>query len=338
VIQGPGIDKGAGNSNSINNAANLVIYRCTFKDNGNWQFVGPDIDCHGLSGFYGDGIWILESEFYHNQGDGIQMNGGSPSQTDTTLIKHVYIGKCLFYQNLQTGLWIKNGQDIIISSNEMRNHTDGGGSVAAGTGGQLGFNRVWWLYNYIHDNGIGIGVASFNGNAFTRDYYVIGNVISGCPEAEYAWGGWDIVRVCNNTYYDYTTGFICASNPGDLRLENNIFWGRNGGGDDYNTPSTSINEKLKNNFFPATTIAGMEAGDPTNRLSNQAGTDPLFANVGTDNFHILPSSPARDAGAIYNDVYATFESLYGLNIRKDFYGAPRPQGTLPDIGAAEFIS
>lgn len=349
TIRGNGQSRGSNSANIIQGGADHVtIYNSVIRDQGNYQFVGGDIDAHGMSGFGGADIWILDSQIFHNQGDGIQINFGAPNQTDTTGIQRVYIGRCLFYENLQTGLWVKNGQDIIISQNEMRNHTDGGGSAPINTGGQYAFNRVWWIYNNIHDGTSGIGIAG--GTIASSDYYIVGNLIdTHTAEGMFARMGADIYIV-HNMFYNYGTGFTNSPNANlNLRVENNIFWLRTGSSYDVETESTSIAEKVKNNLFPAsprfsldsllrTSVASMEADDPTNRHDNQSGNDPLFTDAPNANFRIATNSPAKDAGVIYSDVYATFQSLYGIDIRKDFYGVTRPQNGVWDIGATEFAT
>ncbi len=354
TIRGNGQSKGSNNSNAISRASNLVIYNTDVRDQGNWQFVGADVDCHGLSGFGGSDIWILDSRFYHNQGDGIQINSGAPNQSSANGVQRVYIGRNEFYENLQTGAWVKNGQDIIFSQNTFRNHKNGGGSAPINTGGQYLFTRVWWIYNLIYDGTEGIGIASDNGVTFTRDIYIVGNVIvNHSANAIFDRQG-NNVYVVHNTIANYGTGFSASPNSFlNLRIENNIFWGRSGsGGYDIETESTSIAEKIKRNIFPAsprwsldsilyTSLSSMQNADSTNRQSNFSATNPLFVSpttTGIGNWRVAAGSPAIDNGALISDVYATFQSLYGLNIRLDREGGVRPAGTAYDIGAYEFGS
>lgn len=71
-----------------------------------------------------------------------------------------------------------------------------------------------------------------------------------------------------------------------------------------------------------------------------AGVNPSFVapvSIGPNgNWHVNPGSPAIDAGELVSDVYATFQTRYGLNIRKDADGATRPYGGAYDIGPYEF--
>ncbi len=67
-------------------------------------------------------------------------------------------------------------------------------------------------------------------------------------------------------------------------------------------------------------------GDPEGetRGTNYVEGDPLFAGAGAHDFHLLPGSPAIDAGA------PTTVSTH------DYDGVPRPQGAAPDMGAFEY--
>jgi hypothetical protein len=62
--------------------------------------------------------------------------------------------------------------------------------------------------------------------------------------------------------------------------------------------------------------------------------DPRFVDTSRDDFHLKPGSPARDAGTDH-PAYGRFRELYGLDIRRDADGRPRPAGRAFDLGAYE---
>jgi hypothetical protein len=54
------------------------------------------------------------------------------------------------------------------------------------------------------------------------------------------------------------------------------------------------------------------------------------------NFKLTDSSPAVNRGMMDElGVWEYFEKRYGLSIRTDVYGTPRPIGSAADVGATE---
>jgi hypothetical protein len=62
--------------------------------------------------------------------------------------------------------------------------------------------------------------------------------------------------------------------------------------------------------------------------------DPRFRDVAQGDFHLMTGSPALDRG-IDHPAYERFRQLYGLDIRRDPDGRPRPSGSAYDLGAYE---
>ena len=75
----------------------------------------------------------------------------------------------------------------------------------------------------------------------------------------------------------------------------------------------------------------------TGKGQGSVQADPQFVDVAGKNFQLRAASPAVNAG-IVDDVYSTFLNRYGIDIRKDLVGTPRPQGASFDIGAYEYTS
>lgn len=84
-----------------------------------------------------------------------------------------------------------------------------------------------------------------------------------------------------------------------------------------------------------------------NALTKVSGTieaDPLFASVGTGptdrDLSILTASPAKDAGiaasGLVSDIFAEYQTIFGVGIMVDYNGGSRPARTTWDIGAYEF--
>ncbi|MBN1162408.1 hypothetical protein JXA34_01550 [Patescibacteria group bacterium] len=61
------------------------------------------------------------------------------------------------------------------------------------------------------------------------------------------------------------------------------------------------------------------------RGDGEFGADPLFVDLGNENFHLQPNSPTIDKGI-------------NLGYSSDFDGNYAPNGSFPDLGAYEYFS
>ena len=122
-------------------------------------------DEHGGHGIAGGksakDIWILDNEVFHTE-DGMQFSG-----------ERVFIGRNRFYENRENAIDIKGGKDIIFSQNDVFGHrpistTSGGEGLRI----QMRSERVWMMFNRIHDNEIGISAGDNS-----MDLFAIGNLV-----------------------------------------------------------------------------------------------------------------------------------------------------------------
>jgi hypothetical protein len=359
-------------STSTNRLEDSVLYNCTVRDSGLWTFYDGinDVDVHGVQlGRFISRLWILDSFFYHNQGDGIQATGnGNTNSNAAADIDHVYVGRNTFYENLQTGCWFKLGLDCIVSQNTFYNFTDGGGSAPVATGAQYDhFNRIWWLCNRIYDCSGGVRIAGNNNGVAGRDVYVLGNVITNCtgtngtiqPTSAFSdgcaiaqWQAIDIWVAFNTIWGFAGHGIAIAAASSAPIVENNIVQGRtNANCTDFRHENIGGGESfVRNNQFPAsmrcsvndtttTTLAAFQSGNASRRTNNRSSATG-FVNAVTGSlgdFRLQAGDGAIDAAALTTDVFAIFQALYGIDIRKDFLEVTRPQGTFYDIGAYERV-
>lgn len=339
----------------------VLVYDNQIHDNGDW-LAGFDQDIHGVRvSARCHHVWVLDNELFHNSGDGLQINASSLAQMPTT--HHIYVGRNLAYENKQTGLWTKQAVDVIFSQNEVHSHRPMGESPSAwgaGMGYQYGPERVWFLFNHIHDCSYGIQATSTSGLGDGQSCYLIGNVIHDIhhhPDYTYnpqsAWSNAAITLVgvpnryiVNNTLYDVDAG-INGPSGGSYHVVNNIIaevteaegnhiFVENAGAAADSLSLSNVLEgdaRIRWGGAQVYTLAMFEGLYPEN-AAGSVNADPQFTDVSKRDLHLAAGSPAIDLG-ILHDVYSIFEELYGINITVDVEGGVRQTGAACDAGAFE---
>lgn len=338
-------------------SAYIVIYDTTIHDNGD-RMARFDQDIHGIVvGSRVDHLWVVDNELYRNSGDGIQINAGRAQQATT---HHVYVGRNVAHENKQTGFWTKQAVDVIFSENLSYSHRRSNSSSGQGMGFQYAPERVWFLYNHIHDCEYGIAAGSDNGQGFGRDVYLIGNVIHDIHHREgynpeTSWSNAGIMLpggtnryVVNNTIHDVDGG-IHVPGPGSVSIVNNVVSGITeamGSHIFIESGSTASRSTLRYNLLEgavrikwagtgsAYSLSGFQAAFP-GQGQNTVNASALFVGgPASEDFQLQAGSPAVDTGTP-DLVYAVFRGLYGIEIAEDLARTPRPQGSAWDLGAYE---
>ncbi len=295
-------------------------------------------------------VWVLENHVHHNSGDAFQA-----SHRASISPHHVYIGRNVFHEDRENGVDLKNIHDVVVSQNVMygyaRSRTSLGDAVVIGSMGvspTKGPHRSWFLFNDIRDSRNGIRVEG------ARDCWIIGNTIHDTTANGVQF---DIdsdsrnVNVINNTFASIGLNGIGHSRKGvgdgPYRVAGNILTGI---GDNYVSLNAGIAERTEitgNLFWASGESISVRLGERThsaktaaeiNALANFSGNlvaDPMLANIAEDNYHLQAGSPAIDAGT-ESPAYQAFTDAFGLNIRVDIAGTPRPVGADWDIGAYEW--
>ncbi|MBN1789454.1 MAG: right-handed parallel beta-helix repeat-containing protein [Bacteroidales bacterium] len=158
-------------------------------------------------------------------------------------------------------------------------------------------------YNIFRNNSTGIRITS---NLSTTEIY--NNVF--CENLKSILTAYSNLKIFNNIFYMQQSGNQAIKHSGNLVFSDyNIFYPEQAGfvdiaGTAFNT-LLEYQQKHKQDLHSYT-------------------TDPLFKNILSGLYTVLPNSPAIDAG---ND----------LGLKKDFYGMDVPAGGAPDIGLAEAV-
>lgn len=340
---------------------NILFYNNIIFDNGNWLSETDD-DVHGTTvGGHTSYLWILDSEYYHNSGDGVQVNaGGLDTQASTN---HIYIGRNISHHNKQAGFLTKQSVDCIMSQNKVYWHRPIGShpsAYGAGLGFQYGPERVWIIYNHVHHCSFGIQTNSTSGLGFGTNSYFVGNLIHDIhhhPAYGYdvfdSWSNAGLTLVgtgnkyvVNNTVYDCDAGINI---PGSINLYilNNIISKvtQTNGQHIFIYDTAGLNAVMDGNvIYQPGGSTRFKWGTTSYSLANfktvsgenvGVDDDPDFIDSDDDDFHLQATSPAIDS-SVSNTVYSTFQTLYGLSIDVDFDNVSR-SGTF-DAGALEYAT
>ena len=366
----------AGNTSGISMQPNvggtmhdIVVYDNVLRELGDWQ-TSADEDFHGVApNLWGRdattslfNVWILDNEFYHVSGNGVQVIAGN--WTDSyKYLHHVYVGRNTGHHNRQTAFWSKQASDVIFSQNIAYGGRTHGTQPGDGIGYQYGPNNLWIIFNTIFDSNYGIRQSSTSETANNKAY-IVGNLIYDIhpePGIEYIptdpwrpgvalalWHGNMERYVVDNTVHDVRGG-VSSVLAGALHMSGNII--SDIGANDYHmsiynsAPLTSADHLMFHEpggvarfRWRSTDYIGLTAFQNISGIcANCVTADPLFVDGAARDYHLRRTSSARDSG-VQSSVYDVFFNRYGIDIRRDFDGAPRPRGAAFDFGAYETFS
>lgn len=358
----------------------IVIYGNVFEELGDWNTT-EDRDFHGVTpSLWGRDnttelrkVWVLNNYCTHLSGDCVQVNAANWSGSYKYL-HHVYIGNNESYQNRQTGFWVKQGSDVIISQNKVSgNYGNGAANAGGGIGYQYDKHNLWIINNEIHDTVFGIRQSDTGNSVWGNDVYIMGNLIynihpsknntSYNPSDSWSegaaialWHGSLDRYIVDNTMYDVHDGVNAIFN-GTVHLSGNIISQKDDHSDNYffdiSHPGRNNLVLMNDNiFFDDVSESYFIWRDRSLRLNtidevklyaNECEgcwfVDPLFLNASSDpvmrDFDLSSDSPAV-IGNSKHFSYDLFEQYYGLSIDKDFNGSPRPSFRR-SIGAFQYV-
>jgi hypothetical protein len=334
----------SGNSAAVVPAgSNIVVFGNEIHNNGDPN-ASTENDVHGIKIEAGTSrVWIVSNAIHHNGGDAIQLgNASSPEPWP----EFIYIAGNVLHEDRENAVDIKKARDVIVSSNVMAGYVARSSSAGEVVVTHDGAERVWIVDNLIGNSQQGVVCTGATG------YFVVGNAINQIrhnpgdtkydpnslfrTSAILTYNTTSAVHV-NNTIWASDAGISYAGGTAPTDISNNII-----GAPVQPTyhiavgnSTASAKSLMKNNLLVGT--PRIKWGGSTVDCSSRDGcinADPRFADPGKD-FHLLPNSPAIDAG-VEDPVYAAFKKTYGQDIAADVARTPRPQGKGWDIGAVEY--
>lgn len=285
-------------------------------------------------------LWIGNNSGVDLGGDTIQM--GTASIADTERVTQIYIWHNYGCCNFEDVFDIKEAVDVIMSQNWM-DSPNGACTVV-----HNGPDWVWWMFNTC---------VNHNGNGFistlSTNTYAIGNLIynvhAGVGEGVIQSRGSTSVTAVNNTIVDVDTGFLSQTGTNPLYGANNVVVDSASGywhlylesSSDFDMTDslfyqTGGTAKLRYGTGTTYTVSGFQAAFPGECIECLEA-NPNFVNAAGRDYRLNAGSPAIDSG-VEHATYATYQTRYGLDIRKDIVGTTRPQGAGWDMGAYEYLS
>jgi len=349
-LQGNGVS-GATGFNVVGLAgavvSHVVSYRNVIHHYGDMNNTTDQDAAPAIVGNHCSNIWFLKNTM-HTCTSGVRAGGADAndaSQIETS--HHHYFGRNEIYGTFQNGLSVKYGSDIVFSENSIHDIINTSWSPAKGIGFQYGPRRLWVLYNRIYRCRYGVRGASDSGISGETPVYIIGNVITDASEAGVSINNGNSPRyIVGNTIASVERGIMNDYYRSSLVISNNIIAGVNQAHIHFTSGyGTGAVSTINNTLFdvPAKIVWGDDIVRDLTDFQAAFGkgqgcleADPLFTGAAAGDFTLQAGSPARDAGSA-ETVYQTFQNLYGLDIRVDPAGTPRPQGSAWDMGAYEYV-
>lgn len=301
---------GSGISNATGN--DIVIYGNEVARVGTGYGDGKDV--HGFwTGCATERVWIVDNHIHHTNGDAIQFGHGCWNTGDGA--KSVYIGRNRMHEDRENAIDLKQVTGpVVISANiaygYRRSPTSSGDAIRVNDEGSQG--EIWILNNRVHGSDLCINPA----RSASPLVAVVGNVLYDCATGV----GEDADLVVGNTIVNTGSAIRGGRAPGP-EVQHNVIA----------TATSAVTASVR------TCTANAIWHGPLGRGVSCAGTvgaDPLLVMDGARPTGLQAASPAVDA-ATEHPVYGRYRSSYGLDIRVDITGRPRPAGGGWDLGAFE---
>jgi len=320
---------------------------------------------------YSYNLFALNNRFNDTGSNGIQVNAWTGGNAN---LHHIYIGKNSATNTRQKIIGIKQSSHVIVSQNDsIPGINRAAGGVSESFGWSYGPDYVWYIFNNVHDgfSGVRPGDSTGSGGSASSRIFLIGNKIHDIKPAlpydptniwRFGTGidlkqGASTVHIVDNTFFNVYGGVIVKNADTNVYIHGNIFNGIQPSDTFIDIASTADLETVhiaNNLYYDAegdsnwrmksvnySTFASLKENYPQ-FVSDSKNTNPLFVDGINLNFAVQASSDAVGSNKNekieygFPDVYALFESNYGINIRVDYNGNPRPSTGDWTLGAFEY--
>jgi hypothetical protein len=307
-------------------------------------------------------VWLLNSRVRHIQGDSIMCGNSNWWDFDHTSRPHyLYIGGNEFYENYENGYDQKGCYHVVLSENHIHDfyNTHKAANATAiiteqDSEGDVGGRFTWFINNLVENTGTAFRASATTDNAYG---YLIGNRIRNVDSAAFSftqrcYSGGSNGRTCplGLTFAQNTvdcslkgTAITNVQNPigseQNVEIDGNIFYNCTDGsrGSPHNWESFS-DEPLQ--LEHVNNVDYRTSGDPIsfnlNRYDVFEGNvinEDVLLSIVNDSYELQSGSPAAGKVTQQNSAYDLFQTMYGLDIRKDYAGNTWSPGDTINAGA-----
>lgn len=307
-----------------------------------------DRDYQGLAiSDHCEDLYVLDNHIYNMAGSGVAVAVNASNLVPAT---RVWVAGNLIHNCWQSGVWVKNGVDVVFSQNIIHDIIETPWSPSKAMGGQYFPEYVWYIFNTVYNVRYGFRAASTTGtgNAYM---HVIGNIFYdiglGIPPLNSPWNTCTVqfhggrfryfidntcVRVMSGLHVSNTTNTNTTEFHGniiaDITHENGHHF--------YSETTQQSGSVLTNNqYYDDTALRlrnGYSGGSESDLAAWKAATgnsvgdqdgDPLFVDSANNDFSLNFGSPCVNSNTKH-PVYDQFLSDYGMDISVDIKELIRP--------------
>lgn len=340
---------------SISDSDFVCLYNSEIAYHGIWDdHVNDRVDRHAtLPGPGSRQVWIIDNELHECSGDGMQVTG-SLGGTDSTTerAQYIYFAGNECYGFRENVVDCKNCIHVFVSTNigyDNPGSPTGPGYTfyvnnAEGDETKIVSLYQWFINNIAYDAAVGYGCGADHEGGKA---YFLGNVAYDCDTAFWpcnyggSIGSRSVEQVwANNTAVrcgigiDYAGAYYSGNTLPNayVRFRGNLTYEITGSHAAYDSGGDMTTELSYHVAYDPGGSATIDTVGWDTATGNVVDDDPELADPDNNIFTLGATSSALGIIPTIDSAYDLFETLYGLNIKKDIAGTTIPDTNL-DAGA-----
>lgn len=261
-------------------------------------------------------VIVRSNDIHHNSGDGVQCLGPEGGATDPgTPFDNLLVEDNDLHENHENGADIKTCTNVTLRGNRIWGHRRTSTSAGEGVVVHMSARGVTLERNVVRDNGLGIVIGGVRTGAPPTNIVLLRNLVLNGYNADGSQGsGIRVdtsvnVKVHHNTVWNMPANCLVVGNgesgpSQNVEVRNNLLGscaavvrteslrqGVSFDGDFYFSPTGLATFRFDGTYLGLSGWRGKSGWD-----SHGLEKTPGFVNVSAQDFHLTPTSPARNAG------------------------------------------